>query len=479
MTTDEEPPGMVNANADKAAELFDRYYNRLYDFCLRVLGLPDAAGEAAQEAFQNAILAPQWGASFDVVLFSAALDSLEPRLKLRHPSSIGSNPLFHQIDVARLADPTREPTAQESGGLIWETMSRLDPADYVLLDLRFRQNLDERDLAAILRSNERGVKTRLTNLLRRTEPELSSLIVGRRGSRSCEGMRRAMLGLPIAATRDQVRRAVERHARSCPVCTATRAGLTSPLLVLASFSLVTPAAAESGAARAKLLAAATAIPSTLTVAPEHIPAPPPPEIAPQAPPPPPPEPVMPVGLGGGGYGRTGGTGGSGGFGASGRGGGPRFPSLGSSGGGRSFGGFQFPSGMALPVLGIIVVFVLALTVAFGSGMFSGGGAKSTPTATATKRPAVTATAKSGETPAVEETPTEEATGATATPEEELGPSPEPTLTPELPTAAPPTDTPPPPPPTEPAATPTEQVPPTPTCPPNYPLCNCPEGMQCF
>ncbi len=75
------------------------------------------------------------------------------------------------------------------------------------------------------------------------------LIVGRRGSRNCDGMRRAMLGLPIAATRGQVRKAVDKHVKSCPVCTATRAGLASPLLVLAAFSLVTVSAAESEAAQ--------------------------------------------------------------------------------------------------------------------------------------------------------------------------------------------------------------------------------------
>jgi DNA-directed RNA polymerase specialized sigma24 family protein len=250
---DGEPLGMSSANAEKAAELFDLHFNRVYDFSLRVLGLPDAAADVAEESLRNALAAPATG-SFDVRLFSAALDALEPRLKLRHPSSIGSNPLFHQVDVARLADATRAPSAQETGGLIWETTSRLDPADYVLLDLRFRQNLSESDLAAILKTNERAVRARLSKLLKRTEPELSALIVGRRGSRNCEGMRRAMLGLPIAATRGQVRKAVEKHVRSCPVCTATSAGLASPLLVLAAFSLITPSAADSEAARGRLLA---------------------------------------------------------------------------------------------------------------------------------------------------------------------------------------------------------------------------------
>jgi len=390
---DGEPLGMSSANAEKAAELFDLHFNRVYDFSLRVLGLPDAAAHVAEESFRNALAAPATAGSFDVRLFSAALDSLEPRLNLRHPGSIGSNPLFHQIDVARLADTTRAPSAQETGGLIWETMSRLNPADYVLLDLRFRQNLSESDLAAILKTNERAVKARLSKLLDRTEPELSSLIVGRRGSRNCEGMRRAMLGLPIAATRGQVRKAVEKHTRSCPVCTATRAGLASPLLVLAAFSLVTPSAADSEAARGRLLAAAAALPLIAV-----------PAVAAAAPPPPP----MPIAA-------PGSTSGSGGMG-----GGPRMPGIGTGGlWGRFFGGFQFSNGMALPLVGAVVVLAVAVAIAFGTGMFggsSGGGTpKATRTPTATRTAAATSTPKPTETPTVEPSPTEEP--ATATPEE--------------------------------------------------------------
>ena len=391
---DGEPLGMSSANAEKAAELFDLHFNRVYDFSLRVLGLPDAAAHVAEESFRNALAAPATAGSFDVRLFSAALDSLEPRLNLRHPVSIGSNPLFHQVDVARLADTTRAPSAQETGGLIWETVSRLNPADYVLLDLRFRQNLSESDLAAILKTNERAVGARLSKLLSRTEPELSSLIVGRRGSRNCEGMRRAMLGLPIAATRGQVRKAVEKHTRSCPVCTATRAGLASPLLVLAAFSLVTPSAADGEAARGRLLAAAAALPLIAV-----------PAVAAAAPPPPPPMPVAAPGS----------ISGSGGMG-----GGPRMPGIGTGGlWGRLFGGIQFSNGMALPLVGAVVVLAVAVAIAFGTGMFggsSGGGtAKATRTPTATRTAAATSTPKPTKTPTVEPSPTEEP--ATATPEE--------------------------------------------------------------
>jgi DNA-directed RNA polymerase specialized sigma24 family protein len=428
---------MGSANADKAAELFDLHFNRVYDFCLRVLGMPDAAADAAEESFRNALAAPPAAGSFDIRLFSAALDALEPRLKLRHPSAIGSNPLFHQVDVARLADTTRAPSAQETAGLIWETMSRLDPADYVLLDLRFRQNLDEADLAAILKTNERAINSRLSKLLKRTEPELSSLIVGRRGSRNCEGMRRAMLGLPIAATRGQVRKAVEKHARSCPMCTATRAGLASPLSVMAAFSLVTLSSSESEAARGRLIAAAAALPPIVTT------------VAAVKPPP-----LTPVAA-------MGGMAGAGGIGsaAGGMGGGISRTGIGFGDPFRRFfSKLQFSNGMALPIVGALVVFAVAIAIAFGSGMFGGSGAttKATKTPTATRTPAATATPKPTKTPTTEPSPTEEP--ATATPE----PAVTATHTPSAASATPQPVTPSP----EVTATPEATEPPTPTHTPN-------------
>ena len=423
---DGEPLGMGSANADKAAELFDLHFNRVHDFCLRVLGMPDAAADAAEESFRNALAAPPTAGSFDIRLFSAALDTLEPRLKLRHPSAIGSNPLFHQVDVARLADATRAPSAQETAGLIWETMSRLDPEDYVLLDLRFRQNLDEADLAAILKTNERAINSRLSKLLKRTEPELSSLIVGRRGSRNCEGMRRAMLGLPIAATRGQVRKAVEKHARSCPMCTATRAGLASPLSVMAAFSLVTLSSSESEAARGRLIAAAAALPPIVTT------------VAAVKPPP-----LTPVAA-------MGGMAGAGGISRTGIGFGDPFR--------RFFSKLQFSNGMALPIVGALVVFAVAIAIAFGSGMFGGSGAttKATKTPTATRTPAATATPKPTKTPTTEPSPTEEP--ATSTPE----PAVTATHTPSAASATPQPVTPSP----EVTATPEATEPPTPTHTPN-------------
>lgn len=396
MTSADGGPQGTSGNLDSAAKLFDLHFDRVYDFCLRTLGSPEAASEAAEEAFRKALASPApalAAASFDVRLFSAALDTMEPRLKLRHPSSIGSNPLFHQVDVERLGDATRAPSAQETAGIIWETVSRLDPADFVLLDLRYRQNFAEAELATILGTSEGAVKGRLAKLVKKIEPELSALIVGRRGSRNCDGMRRAMLGLPIAATRGQVKKVVEKHVRSCPLCTATRMGMASPLLVLAAFSLVVPSSSESEAVKERLMAAAAALPAiALPVAAAA-------QRAPVAPPP-------PVAVGG----------------ALGGGGPPGilvgFASLWR----RLFGNLNLSGSKTLPIMGAVLVIGVAIGIAFGTGVFGGGGGggtSATRTPTATRTVTSTPSPKATSTPGETSTPTEEATStpeaATATP----------------------------------------------------------------
>ncbi|MGD0114646.1 MAG: hypothetical protein ABSC13_01390 [Dehalococcoidia bacterium] len=403
MTLEGGPEG-TSSNADSAAKLFDLHFDRVYDFCLRTLGMPEAALESAEEAFRKALTpsAPALAtATFDVRLFSAALDAMEPRLSLRHPGSIGSNPLFHQVDVDRLGDATRASSAQETAAVIWETASRLDPADSVLLDLRYRQNFAEADLATILSTTESAIRSRLSKLVKKIEPELSALIVGRRGSRNCDGMRRAMLGLPIAATRGQVKKVVDKHTRSCPLCTATRMGMASPLAVLAAFSIVAPSAGESDAVKERLMAAAASLPAVALPV-----AAPTPKQTPVATPPPP----SPVAMGG----AVGG-------------GGPPGILVGLASLWRNlFGGLNVSGNKALPIMGGVFVILVAIGIAFGTGVLGGGGGSAAPTRT----PTATRTVTSTPSPKVTSTPTEE---ATETPEEATA-TVAPTVTP--PTATP-------------------------------------------
>ncbi|MGD0766077.1 MAG: hypothetical protein ABR978_07200 [Dehalococcoidia bacterium] len=397
--TDEGPLAEGHAAiAASAAQLFDLHFDQLYDFCFRLLGEPAAAAQASEEAFRNA-LASSGGAaqmlSFKAQLFSAALDAVESRFTAGQPIAPAQDPLFYRVDAARLPSTVAAPLAEETAGVIYETLSRLDPSDYVLLDLALRQGLDERELSAVLKRNTRALHSRLDKLEKEMSRDLSALLVARRGSRNCDGMRRAVLELPVSATRDQVRRVTDRHIRSCPVCFATRAAIPSPLAVFAALALMPPPADVREAARQRIIGAA---PSLLTA--------PIAAVIPEAP-----APAAAGALAGGGGVIPPPPG--------------LFAALGDAWR-RFISGARPSNNMVLPVIGALVVLIVAVGIAWATGVFggSGGGGGPTPTRTSTSTRTATATASPSPQPSETAVPT-------ATPTEEA-----PTATPPPPTAVP-------------------------------------------
>lgn len=414
---DERPLAEGNAAiAASAAQLYDLHFDRVYDFCFRLLGEPQVAAQAAEEAFRNALATAGSAAqtlSFKAQLFSAALDTVEPRFKAGRTAAAAQDPLFHRVDTARLAGTVAAPLAEETAGVIYETLARLDPSNYVLLDLSLRQGLDEGELSAVLKQGKRALRSRLAKLEKEMDRDLSALLVARRGSRNCDGMRRAILALPVSATRDQVRRATDRHIRSCPVCFATRAAIPSPLGVFAALALMPPPADEREAARQRIIGAA---PSLLAA------------------------PIAAVTLGAPPTATTVATAAAGAI--AGRGGViPPPPGLFSAlgdGWRRFIGRLRPSSGMALPIVGALVVIGVAIAIAWATGVFGGSGggggvATATHTATATRTRVATATASPSPEPSETPLPTVE-----ASPTEEAPPTA--TTTPSTPTTVPPTPT---------------------------------------
>ena len=397
--------GALQGDAESAAALYDRYFDRIYDFCLRLLFTAEAAAAAAAETLRRSpttLSEPGAPERFRTHLFSHAVAvAVRRSLERERPLEEAQTEALQRVDPDRLSDPIRAPLAQEEAGLVWEGVLRLDPRDYALLDLHRRQGLETADLAAVLQISRQAAQRGLDKLTRDTETGISSLIMARRGSRNCEGLRRALLGLPIAATGEQLRRVTERHVRSCPVCTATWRALVPPFEVFGALAAVPPSLGLRESAQERVLAAWR----TASTAP-------PTEEAPGiAPPPPVVTGAAAAGAGGGGR---------------------RRPPIDT--GALSEGWQRLTSGrnLILPLGAALVVLATAGGIAWGTGMFSGSGGgtavgsptpKATPHATGTLVPSTTLTASPADSatasPTVEpsSTPEEEATAtATALPE---------------------------------------------------------------
>jgi DNA-directed RNA polymerase specialized sigma24 family protein len=407
--------GALQGDAESAAALYDRYFDRVYDFCLRLLFDAGAAAEAASETLRRSLTTlsePAAPKGFRTHVFSHAVAVAVVRsLEKERPLEKAQTGALQRVDPDLLSDPIRAPLAQEEAGLVWEGVLRLDPRDYALLDLHRRQGLETADLAAVLQISRQAAQRGLDKLTRDTEGGISSLIMARRGSRNCEGLRRALLGLPISATGEELRRVTERHVRSCPVCTATRRALVPPFEVFGALAAVPPPLALRESARERVLAAwRTGSTAPPTDAAPGI-APPPPVVTRAA--------------------------------AAGGGGGRKRPPIDTGALGEGWQRLTSGRNLILPLGAALVVLAAAAGIAWGTGMFGGSGGGTavgspTPTATAhattTRVPTITPTASPTASPTLP--PTVE---ASPTPEEEATPTA--TATPTTTVAETPTRTP--------------------------------------
>ena len=397
--------GALQGDAESAAALYDRYFDRVYDFCLRLLFNTDAAAAAAAEILRRSLTRPSESPApegFKTLLFSTAVAvAVRRSLERERPLEETQGEAFQRVDPERLSDPIRAPLAQEEAGLVWEGVLRLDPRDYALLDLHRRQGLETAELAAALQIKQQDAQRGLDKITRDTESGISSLIMARRGSQNCEGLRRALLGLPIAATGEQLLRVTERHVRSCPVCTATWRALVPPFEVFGALAAVPPSLGLRESARDRVLAAwRTASTAAATDATPGI-APPPPVVTGAA----------AAGAGGGGR---------------------RRPPIDTGALGEGWQRLTSGRNLILPLGAALVVLATAGGIAWGTGVFGGSGGGTavgspTPTATAhattTRVPTITPTASPTASPTLPPTveaspiPEEEATPtATALPE---------------------------------------------------------------
>lgn len=403
MSEGELVQGSPHGDGESVTTPHDLYLDQTYDFCLRLLFDADAAANAATEALQRSLASlssPPQPEAFRANLFSEALKLvLESAPKIQRPAEGAEQEALWQISPERLRDIGHATVAQEEASLVWENVSRLDPRDYALLDLHLRQGLQISEIARVFGIGQRSAQSGLDKLKGDTERDALALIMARRVSSSCPDLQHVLLSLPIAATREQLRRATERHAKSCAVCTAALGGIVPPLEVFAALAPVSPSAELREESQRRAIASGTTV---FQVAPVGASS----DAASPLPPP-------ATETGGSGERRVGRKGPLVALGAL----GARWQRLTS--GHRLF----------LPVGAAVIVLGAAGGIAWGTGMFGGsggGGVEATPSATPGVTPSPTNTI-----PATA-TPTEEPS-ATPTPTE--SPTPEETAT-ETPTAVP-------------------------------------------
>jgi DNA-directed RNA polymerase specialized sigma24 family protein len=244
----------ASGDLDSFGQLYDRYFNRVYDFCWRVTRDTDDAAEATQETFARAmrgLAAAAKPPGFQASLFAIAHEEAVARAERAgrrpplpaptHEEAFGS---FDVPDPSRIDDPQLA-ADPELPGQVWEAASVLGARDYALLDLHLRQGLGGAELAQVLNVSK-GAATSTVNRMKAAAGDvIGGYVLAKRGSRDCEGLRGVLAGFEFPPYTEELRRALDQHVRGCDVCGRVRRGL-APLAIFAAFAAVTAPFALKG-----------------------------------------------------------------------------------------------------------------------------------------------------------------------------------------------------------------------------------------
>jgi RNA polymerase sigma factor (sigma-70 family) len=218
------------------AAIYDRYADRIHDFCASMLRNRADASDALQETFLVAfetlgqLAQPdRLGAWLYAVAHRAILDRTGPEGLAVGIDAAG--------DVLWGSDATQErPSRAELAEFVWQAAAGLDEQERALLDLHLRQGLEGPDLASAAGVAAGPVDARVQRLEAQVDRSLGALLVARTGRRNCPELYAVLHGWDGRLT-PEFRDRVTAHVDDCEKCNSRRRIAPSPLALIAAASM--------------------------------------------------------------------------------------------------------------------------------------------------------------------------------------------------------------------------------------------------
>ncbi|HEX2284093.1 MAG TPA: sigma-70 family RNA polymerase sigma factor, partial [Mycobacterium sp.] len=225
------------------AQIYDRYADRLHDFCVGMLRDFHGAADCVQETFcLAATRLPQLREPDKLRpwLYSIARNEALRRLRERHRETPADElPDVESDDMG----PDMLSARTELADLIAEVAGGLSDRDRAVLDLAFRHGLNGPDLADALGVSHSNANTMMLRLRRTIERSLGALLVSRSARNNpngCAELRAILAGWDGQFT-VLMRKRVARHIESCSVCDDERRRLVTPAALLGATPVFIPA----------------------------------------------------------------------------------------------------------------------------------------------------------------------------------------------------------------------------------------------
>jgi RNA polymerase sigma factor (sigma-70 family) len=224
------------AAGDRAAlgEIYDRYADRLHDFCIGMVRDREAAADCVQEVFCTA--AVQLTKLRDPDKLRPWLYAIARNEALRHIRRRRREDVSDELPEAPSSEagPDTLAARNELAGLIAEAAGGLSDRDRSVLELSYRHGLDGPELAEALGVSSSNA-TKLVSRLRDTiERSLGALLVARGAQRNPGGCAELTEILTNWDGHFSVlmRKRIARHTDSCSRCDHNRRELVNPKALL-------------------------------------------------------------------------------------------------------------------------------------------------------------------------------------------------------------------------------------------------------
>ena len=244
-TTDTSLVDLARAGDQRAfGELYNRYFDPVYDFVARMTRSRDEAEDIAQDTFLKAVNALgglQKGTSFKSWIFTIARNTALNRIEragrtrpLSFADGDGEDVQFDVVDTDRFADPAEAAEVSAVASLVWQAAAGLDPKQLSLLDLHLRQGLDSGEIADVLGVTKNNGYVMLNRLKKAVEDSIGAFIMLNNGRQYCQQLDIALDSANIQGMSPEVRKIVDRHVAQCPECEERKRKL-APLAAFGAF----------------------------------------------------------------------------------------------------------------------------------------------------------------------------------------------------------------------------------------------------
>lgn len=227
------------------AMIYDRYADRLHDFCIGMVRDRDAAADCVQDVF--CLAATQLPKLREPDRLRPWLYAIARNEALRCIKNRRREQVSDELPDAASGDAGPETLAarNELANLIAEAAGGLGDRDRMVLELAYRHGLDGPELANALEVSP-GTANKMVSRLRSTiETSLGALLVARRAQHTADKC--AELGTILAGWDGRfsvlMRKRITRHIESCSVCDEERRRLVNPVALLGAAPVIIPAPA--------------------------------------------------------------------------------------------------------------------------------------------------------------------------------------------------------------------------------------------